>query len=46
MQTPEVNVKAIRALQIAASSETKAHFAVEPDGSFSLDMLMIEASAS
>ena len=44
MQTPDVNVKAIRALQIAASTETKAHFAIEPDGSFSLDMLMIEAS--
>jgi SAM-dependent methyltransferase len=46
MQTSEVNVKAIRALQIAASSETKAHFAIEPDGSFSLDMLMIEALAA
>ncbi len=44
MQTPQENVKAIRALQIAASTETKAHFAIEPDGSFSLDMLMIEAS--
>ncbi len=46
MQTPDVNVKAIRALQIAASTETKAHFAIEPDGSFSLDMLMVEASAA
>jgi SAM-dependent methyltransferase len=46
MQTPEVNMKAIRALQIAASTETKAHFAIEPDGSFSLDMLMIEASCA
>ena len=46
MQTPEVNVKAIRALQIAASTETKAHFAIEPDGSFHLDMLMIEASTA
>jgi SAM-dependent methyltransferase len=46
MQTPEDNVKAIRALQIAASAETKAHFAIEPDGSFLLDMLMIEASAA
>jgi SAM-dependent methyltransferase len=46
MQTPDVNVQAIRALQIAASTETKAHFAIEPDGSFSLDMLMIEASAA
>jgi SAM-dependent methyltransferase len=46
MQTPDENAKAIRALQIAASAETKAHFAIEPDGSFSLDMLMIEASAA
>ena len=46
MQTPEVNMRAIRALQVAASAETKAHFAIEPDGSFFLDMLMIEASAA
>jgi SAM-dependent methyltransferase len=46
MQTPEEHVKAIRALQNAASSETKAHFAIEPDGSFHLDMLMIEASTA
>ena len=46
MQTPEVNMRAIRALQIAVSAETKAHFAIEPDGSFSLDVLMIEASAA
>jgi hypothetical protein len=46
MRTPEENVKAIRALQGAASAETKAHFAIEPDGSFLLDVLMIEASAA
>jgi SAM-dependent methyltransferase len=46
MQTPDENVKAIRALQIAASAETRAHFAIEPDGSFLLDMLMVEASAA
>jgi SAM-dependent methyltransferase len=46
MQTSEEYVKAIRALQIAASAETKAHFAIEPDGSFTLDMLMIEATAA
>jgi SAM-dependent methyltransferase len=46
MQTPEENVKAIRALQIAASAETRAHFAIEPDGSFLLEVLMIEASAA
>ena len=46
MRTPEENVRAIRALQIAASSETKTHFAIEPDGSFLLDVMMIEASAA
>jgi SAM-dependent methyltransferase len=46
VRTPEENVEAIRALQIAASAETKAHFAIEPDGSFLLDMLMIETSAA
>jgi hypothetical protein len=46
MRTPEENVKAIRALQGTASAETKMHFAIEPDGSFLLDVLMIEASAA
>src|SRR5262245_19039460 len=45
MSTPEVNVRAIRAVQAAASVETKAHFAIEADGSFLLDILMIEAAA-
>jgi SAM-dependent methyltransferase len=44
MRTPEDNVKAIRALQNAAAEETKAHFAIEPDGSFVLDTMVIEAS--
>ncbi|MBV9562152.1 MAG: class I SAM-dependent methyltransferase [Bradyrhizobium sp.] len=46
MRTPAENVKAIRALQDAASAETKAHFAIEADGSFLLDMMMIEAVAA
>jgi SAM-dependent methyltransferase len=46
MRTPEENVRAIRALQGAASAETKAHFAIEPDGSFMLDVMMIEAWAA
>ena len=46
MRTPEENVKAIRALQNAASRETKTHFAIEPDGSFMLDVMMIEAQAA
>ena len=44
MRTPDANVKAIRALQTAAAEETKAHFAIEPDGSFALDVMVIEAS--
>ena len=43
MRTPEVNASAIRALQKSASAETKAHFAVEDDGSFQLDVMMAEA---
>jgi SAM-dependent methyltransferase len=46
MRTPEENVKMIRALQGVAAAETKAHFAIEPDGSFMLDVMMIEASAA
>jgi SAM-dependent methyltransferase len=45
MSTPEGNMRAIRTLQTAASAETKAHFAIEADGSFQLDILMIEATA-
>ncbi len=46
MRTPEVNVRAIRALQQAASSEVREHFAIEPDGSFMLDIMMAEALAA
>lgn len=43
MRTPETMVAAIHALQAAASEEVRAYFAVEPDGSFLLDMMMLEA---
>lgn len=43
MRTPDDSIKAIRALQQAACAETKAHFAIEADGSFLLDIVMIEA---
>jgi SAM-dependent methyltransferase len=46
MRTPKDQMKAIRALQVAASAETKAHFGIEPDGSFMLDVMMIEAQAA
>jgi SAM-dependent methyltransferase len=45
MQTPEDNVRAIRALQAAAAEETRGHFAIEPDGSFMLDVHMLETRA-
>ena len=45
MATPPVFEKAIRALQEAAPAEVRAHFAIEADGSFMLDMLMVEAAA-
>lgn len=45
MRTPKENVRAIRALQSAASGETRAHFCIEEDGSFLLDILMLEGMA-
>jgi hypothetical protein len=44
-RTPEELVRAIRALQQAAAAETRTHFAIEPDGSFHLDVLLLEATA-
>ncbi|SEQ53156.1 hypothetical protein SAMN05216548_105138 [Faunimonas pinastri] len=46
IRTPELHVAAIRALQAAASAEVRAHFAIEEDGSFMLDVVMIEAVAA
>ncbi len=46
MRTPDVNRDAIRALQEAASDQVCARFAIEPDGSFMLDTLMLEAVAA
>lgn len=46
MQTPEALQAAIRSLQQAASSRTAGHFEIEPDGSFTLDTLQIEVTAS
>ncbi|WP_416261744.1 class I SAM-dependent methyltransferase [Gibbsiella quercinecans] len=44
MRTPEHFVTAIRALQQGASQEVMNHFAIQPDGSFSTDIMMITAS--
>ena len=46
MRTPDLNRDAIRCLQQAASAEVRDHFAIEADGSFMLDVLMIEAVAA
>jgi ubiquinone/menaquinone biosynthesis C-methylase UbiE len=45
MRTPDLHRQAIRSLQQWASAETAQYFAIEPDGSFSIDTLQIEAFA-
>jgi SAM-dependent methyltransferase len=45
MQTPPVQVEAIRALQKAASADVRAHFGIEADGSFMLGVMMAEVVA-
>jgi hypothetical protein len=45
MRTPEAHRVAIRSLQQTVSTETARYFAIEPDGSFTLDTLQIEAAA-
>jgi ubiquinone/menaquinone biosynthesis C-methylase UbiE len=44
MHTPKVQADAIRALQAAVSPEVIRYFATAPDGSFSIDIAMFEAS--
>ena len=43
--TPAANAQAIRALQAEASPEVAAHFALEPDGTFTIDTMMLGADA-
>ena len=43
MSVPPARSAAIRELQALASQEVAEHFAIEPDGSFTLDTLTIEA---
>ncbi|KQV49662.1 class I SAM-dependent methyltransferase [Massilia sp. Root335] len=43
MQTPDVHVAAIRSLQRRASAEVKDYFALEDDGSFTIDSALIVA---
>jgi ubiquinone/menaquinone biosynthesis C-methylase UbiE len=44
MRTPEPRVVAIRSLWDSAPDEVRQYFEVQPDGSFQLDAMMIEAS--
>ena len=44
MNTPKLHAQAIRSLQNQTSEEVRRYFAVEADGSFSLDMMMILAT--
>lgn len=44
MRTPEVRAAAIRSLWANAPDEVRDHFKVQPDGSFMIDVMMIEAS--
>ena len=46
MNTPEESKRMIRALQQGASSDVRRHFAIEEDGSFLLDVMMIDARAA
>lgn len=45
MRTPKVQADAVRALQQQACAEVRDHFAIEPDGSFQLDVMVLQASA-
>jgi len=46
MNTPPVRAEAIRSLQQAAPAVVREHFAIEPDGSFTLDTLLLELARS
>lgn len=43
MQTPPVRADAVRSLQESASAAVSSHFALEPDGSFTIDTAAITA---
>ena len=45
MRTPDILVAAIKALHAAAPREVRAHYAIEADGSFTIDTMMIETLA-
>jgi SAM-dependent methyltransferase len=43
INTPDIHVRAIRSLQARAGTEVAQYFAMEPDGSFTLDTTLIVA---
>lgn len=45
MRTPPAQAEAVRALQRQASQEVQGHCAIEADGSFLLDVMVLEATA-
>lgn len=45
MRTPPGQAAAVRALQAAASDEVQAHFVIEADGSFMLEVMVLETTA-
>lgn len=42
MNTPELHAQAIRSLQSRVAEEVRAHFAIEPNGSFTIDVMTLE----
>jgi len=46
MNAPETHAAAIRSLQRRADAEASRHFAIEDDGSFTIDSLLIAAEAA
>lgn len=44
MRTPQILIEAIKAYQITASSDTKTYFELQADGTFTTDMMVIEAT--
>lgn len=43
MRTPPELVAAMRRLQAAMADDVRTHFAIEPDGSFTIDTMLLEA---
>ena len=46
MKTPPIHVAAMRSLQLGASEAVRTHFDIAEDGSFTLDTLTVEVTAT